>query len=435
MSLGNKQGIYDVLVVGAGAAGMLSAGKAAQAGAKTLLLEKNEKVGRKIGITGKGRCNVTNLSELPEIIENIVTNDRFCYGALSRFLPRDLMELLENQGLKLKVERGNRVFPVSDKAFDVIDALRRYVTRCGAQLKTGEPMRSLKQNENGLWQVETSRDSYLAKSVVLATGGLSYTSTGSTGDGYVAAKKLGLTVTDLRPSLIPLCLKEDFCRDLMGLSLRNVRIRITQESPGETSKLVTEQFGEMLFTHFGVSGPIILTAASYLQAYCRKKHMSCEAGNFVLHVDLKSALSEETLDRRIQRDFEKYHGRYLAGALEDLLPKRLTGMMARILLGKGASAKRAGELSREERLKLVQLLKDWRFHIVGTRPLEEAIVTMGGVDVHEVAPSTMMVKNRPGLFIAGELLDVDALTGGFNLQLAFATGAAAGQGAAVYARR
>lgn len=421
--------IYDVIVIGAGAAGLMAAGKAAEAGARTLLLEKNPKVGRKIGITGKGRCNVTNACDERSFMENIVTNPRFLYSALGRMAAKDVMALLEKQGVPLKVERGNRVFPVSDRAFDIIDGLLRYVKRAGAKVQTGETVQKIVPRRDGLFLVKTEEQLLEAASVVLATGGLSYPATGSTGDGHRMAKELGLELVPGVPGLIPFTVQEDWCRELMGVSLKNAAVYITQ---GPEGKRIYEDFGEMLFTHFGVSGPVILSAASRMQAYLRKKKLTFREAALCLHIDLKSGLTPEMLDERLRRDFEKYRGRNFQNALDDLLPRKMIPVMVR-LSGIPRDQKVSG-ITKQQRAQLRRLLKDLRLTITGTRPLEEAIVTMGGIAVKQLQPATMMVKQIPGLFAAGELLDIDALTGGFNLQLAFATGAAAGEAAAKFAQ-
>ena len=419
---------WDVIVIGGGAAGLLAAGSAAEAGAKTLLLEKNDKVGRKIVITGKGRCNVTNAAEPKAFMENIVTNPRFLYSALSRFGSEELRKLIEDHGTKLKVERGERVFPGSDRSFDIVDALLKYVKGSGAQIHTGEAMISLNVRGDGSFAVKTNREERVAKSVVIATGGLSYPTTGSTGDGHKVLEGLGLDVTDLRPSLIPFTVREAWCSELMGLSLRNIAVSITGQGK---SKPLFEDFGEMLFTHFGVSGPVILSGASRMQAWLRKKKLTYQEADLVLHIDLKPALSAEELDKRLQKDLETYAVKDYRNALDELLPRKLIPVFVRLSMID--PVKKAGDLTKEERQRIGRLLKDFTLHLTGTRPIEEAIVSMGGVSVKEMDPSTMMVKMIPGLFVAGELLDVDALTGGFNLQIAFSTGRAAGIGAAEYA--
>ena len=439
---------YDVIVIGAGAAGMLAAGKAAQAGARTLLLEKNEKVGRKIGITGKGRCNVTNACDDRTFMTNIISNPRFLYSALDRLSSQDVMDLLEENKVKLKVERGNRVFPVSDRSFDIIDGLLRFAKKAGAKVQTGETMlRIIPQYENTAkpqnkedgaadkaiqspthFLVQTDKQMLEARAVILTTGGLSYPVTGSNGDGHRVAKALGVDIVPGVPGLIPLTTKETWCKDMMGVSLKNTGIRITLGPEGKT---VYEDFGEMLFTHFGVSGPMILSAASHLQAYLRKKKQTFAQADFCLHIDLKTGLDSDALDLRLQRDFEKYNTRNFGNALDDLLPRKMIPVMVK--LTQIPAQQKVSDISKEQRRRLGRLLKDLRLTVTGTRPLEEAIVTMGGIAVKEVQPSTMMIKKVPGLFAAGELLDIDALTGGFNLQLAFSTGAAAGEAAAEYA--
>lgn len=445
---------YDVIVIGAGAAGLLAAGKAAQAGARTLLLEKNEKVGRKIGITGKGRCNVTNACDDRTFMANIISNPRFLYSALDRLSSQDVMDLLEENKVKLKVERGNRVFPVSDRSFDIIDGLLRFAKKAGAKVQTGEsmlrvipqyaakPQEAEVDNTDAAVQnadkkevvapsgflVQTDKQMLEARCVILTTGGLSYPVTGSNGDGHRVAKALGLDMVPGVPGLIPLTTKETWCRDMMGVSLKNTGIRITLEPEGKT---VYEDFGEMLFTHFGVSGPMILSAASHLQAYLRKKKQTFAQADFCLHIDLKTGLDSDALDQRLQRDFEKYNTRNFGNALDDLLPRKMIPVMVK--LTQIPAQQKVSDISKEQRKRLGRLLKDLRLTVTGTRPLEEAIVTMGGIAVKEVQPSTMMIKKVPGLFAAGELLDIDALTGGFNLQLAFSTGAMAGEAAAEYA--
>lgn len=438
---------YDVIVIGAGAAGLMAAGKAAQAGARTLLLEKNAKVGRKIGITGKGRCNVTNACDSRTFMENIVSNPRFLYSALDRLGSQDIINLLEAHKTPLKVERGNRVFPVSDRSFDIIDGLLRYAQKSGAKVQTAETVRRIlpqyaaqPQKDDGPnpdaivrspehFLVQTDQQTLDARCVVLTTGGLSYPATGSTGDGHRMAKELGLELIPGVPGLIPLTTQESWCRDMMGVSLKNAAIRITLGPEGKT---IYEDFGEMLFTHFGVSGPMILSASSRLQGYLRKKKLSFEAAHFCLHIDLKSGLDAEALDRRLQRDFDKYRARSFVNALDDLLPRKMIPVMVR--LTEIPPRQKVSDLSREQRKRLGKLLKDLRLTITGTRPLEEAIITMGGIAVKEVQPATMMIQKVPGLFAAGELLDIDALTGGFNLQLAFSTGAVAGEAAAAWAQ-
>ena len=422
----------DLIVIGAGAAGMMAAGTAAREGLRTLLIEKNTKVGRKIGITGKGRCNLTNACDEKTFIENVVTNPRFMYSSIRLCPPSEVMELVEKEGTRLKVERGDRVFPASDRAFDVIDALHAFTRKSGARILTGKTVSGIQHKGNSFEVLLSDGQKEKARAVILSTGGLSYPTTGSTGDGHRMAEELGLRVIAGRPSLIPLMSPDSFCRDLMGLSLKNVGVRLVDESSGKP-QLIHSDFGEMLFTHFGISGPVVLTASSYLSQYLRKQKKEVSQLSLVFHIDLKNALDPETLDQRLIRDFQKYSTRDFSNALADLLPKRLIPVIVR--MSKIERDKKAGQISREERLRLGALLKDFPVRITGTRPLEEAIITSGGIDVAEILPGTMMVRKIPGLFVAGELIDVDALTGGFNLQTAFATGKTAGLGAAAYVKQ
>ena len=412
----------DIAVIGGGAAGLMAAGRAASLGARVLLLEQNEKIGRKIGITGKGRCNVTNACDLRTFMDQVVTNGRFLYSALNRLDPAGMMALLEKEGVPLKTERGSRVFPVSDCSFDIVDALGRYARQNGGRLMTGTAVRSIRPTGEGFC-LDTDGETVEARRVILATGGKSYSVTGSRGDGLTWAAQLGHAIVDCRPGLIPLTVQEDWVPELMGLSLKNTALYF--ETGG---KKIYEDFGEMLFTHFGVSGPMILSGSSRLQQYLRRKGLTWKEAGIRLHLDLKSALSAEELDRRLIREMEAAPGKSFRNFLGTLLPQKLIGVFIR-LTGIPAE-RRAADLDREERKNLGRLLKDLVITVTGTRPLEEAIITMGGVAVKEVDPGTMESKKCPGLFLAGELLDVDALTGGFNLQIAFSTGYAAGEGAA-----
>ena len=417
----------EVIVIGAGAAGMLAAGKAARQGVNVILLEKNQKVGRKIGITGKGRCNCTNDCDEREFLENVVTNPRFLYSSIHQFTPEDTRELLRENGLETKVERGRRVFPVTDRSFDVIDALLRFVKTSGAKVMTEQEVQKVMVEKDGSFTLHTKDNTFHTKALILATGGISYPSTGSTGDGLRFCEGFGLEVLDLKPALIPLTVKESFCKDLMGLTLKNVKVTYTL---GEKGKTIYEDFGEMLFAHFGVTGPTVLSASSYLQQYLRKKHLTFQEADFHLHIDLKSALTEEMLDLRVRKDLEKHHLKTMQGALEELLPVRLIKVVLQI--AKIDPKTMAAQLKKDERARLVHTLKDLTLSLSGTRPIEEATVTQGGVNVKELDPSTMMVKTIPGLFLAGEMVDVDALTGGYNLQIAFSTGALAGTAAAKF---
>ncbi len=404
-----------VLVIGGGAAGLLAAGTAAQRGHEVTILERNERPARKVMITGKGRCNLTNHCTLiNELVAQVPTNGRFLHGAFSRFMPQDIMELVEAEGVELKIERGNRVFPVSDKAVDIVDALVRFATKNGAKLRQGRAT-ALLLEDGAVKGVKTEDgDTIFADRVIIATGGMSYPLTGSTGDGYTLAKQAGHTIADPKPSLVPLVCHEGFCSDLQGLSLRNVAITVRDMT---NYKEVYTDFGEMLFTHFGVSGPMILSASTHLRPM--------EKGRYEIHIDLKPALSHEQLDARVQREFLAASNKNFINALDSLLPKKLVPVIVR-LCGVKPSLK-VNQVTREMRGRLVNLLKDLKVTVNGFRPIEEAIVTSGGVHVKEVDPKTMQSKLCEGLYFAGEVLDVDAYTGGFNLQIAFSTGHLAGE--------
>ena len=404
-----------VLVIGGGAAGLLAAGTAAQRGHEVTILERNERPARKVMITGKGRCNLTNHCTLiNELVAHVPTNGRFLHGAFSRFMPQDIMELVEAEGVELKIERGNRVFPVSDKAVDIVDALVRFATKNGAKLRQGRATALLLENGAVRGVKTEDGDTIFADRVIVATGGMSYPLTGSTGDGYTLAKQAGHTIADPKPSLVPLVCHEGFCSDLQGLSLRNVAITVRDMT---NYKEVYTDFGEMLFTHFGVSGPMILSASTHLRPM--------EKGRYEIHIDLKPALSHEQLDARVQREFLAASNKNFINALDSLLPKKLVPVIVR-LSGVKPSLK-VNQVTREMRGRLVNLLKNLKVTVNGFRPIEEAIVTSGGVHVKEVDPKTMQSKLCEGLYFAGEVLDVDAYTGGFNLQIAFSTGHLAGE--------
>lgn len=404
-----------VLVIGGGAAGLLAAGTAAQRGHAVTILERNERPARKVMITGKGRCNLTNHCTLiNELVAQVPTNGRFLHGAFSRFMPQDIMELVENEGVELKIERGNRVFPVSDKAVDIVDALVRFATKNGAKLRQGRATALLLENGAVTGVKTEDGETIFADRVIVATGGMSYPLTGSTGDGYTLAKQAGHTIADPKPSLVPLVCHEGFCSDLQGLSLRNVAITVRDKT---NYKEVYTDFGEMLFTHFGVSGPMILSASTHLRPM--------EKGRYEIQIDLKPALSYEQLDARVQREFLAASNKNFINALDSLLPKKLVPVVVR-LCGVKPSLK-VNQVTREMRGRLVNLLKNLTVTVNGFRPIEEAIVTSGGVHVKEVDPKTMQSKLCEGLYFAGEVLDVDAYTGGFNLQIAFSTGHLAGE--------
>ncbi len=420
----------DIIIVGGGASGLMAAGTAAERvsasgrAPKVLLLEKNEKVGRKLAITGKGRCNLTNACDSREFMANIVTGGRFMYSALSRFSCRELCELIEAQGVPLKVERGMRVFPESDSAYDIVDALLRYARRAGASVRTSCQVLSVQRDEEG-FLLSDGQESYRTRALVLATGGISYPLTGSTGEGHVFAGELGHTVSPLLPALVPLTVRESWPKEMLGLTLKNTGVFV--EIGG---KKVFEDFGELMFTPFGVSGPTAITASSCLQSLLRARGQSFEEAGPILHLDLKPALSEEELDVRLQRELAENAQKSFRQILSGLLPQKAVPVYLKLC---GIPAEKKGaEISRAERRTLLKLLKDLTLHLNGTRGPEEAIITMGGVKTAEIDPKTMQSKCCPGLFLAGELLDIDALTGGFNLQLAFSSGRAAGEGAASY---
>ena len=404
-----------ILVVGAGPAGMMAAIKAAENGAEVTLLEKMKKPGRKMMITGKGRCNITNAADVPEIIRNIHGNGRFLNSSMRAFDNQDVICFFEGQGVPTKVERGNRVFPVSDKAQDVVDAMVQRLHELGVTIETEVAVKDLLTQEGRIVGVRAQTGAiYKADAVIVCVGGASYPGTGSTGDGYAMAEAVGHTTVPVRPSLVPLVTEEEWVKDVQGLSLRNVRgtLRVDGEK-------VQEMFGEMMFTHYGVTGPIILSMSRMASEYL------ADDSHFVeLSLNLKPALSQEKLDARVQRDFEKYQRKQLGNALVDLLPHKL---IAPVLDSAFLAAdKPVHQITLEERHRLVETLQDLTLVIAGTRPLAEAIVTVGGVSVKEINPKTMESKLVPGLYFAGEVTDVDAYTGGYNLQAAFSMGAAAG---------
>ncbi|MEG0371972.1 MAG: NAD(P)/FAD-dependent oxidoreductase [Clostridium sp.] len=402
----------SVIVVGAGPAGMMAAIKAAEKGHRVTLIEKNEKIGKKMFITGKGRCNVTSNKDIEDIIKNIPGNGVFMYSSLYTFTNQDVMDMIEAKGVKLKVERGDRVFPESDKSSDIIKCFDKYLYENRVKILFGANVTDIIVNDgHACGVIINNRDRLECESLIIATGGISYPLTGSTGDGYDILKKHGHTITDIKPSLIPLVTREKFVQDLMGLSLKNVEINIKHKG-----KSIHKDFGEMLFTHFGLSGPLVLSASRKISDILPKE--------VEFYIDLKPALSEEELDKRIVKDFEKNNNKQFKNALDDLLPKKLIPVVIS-LLGIDEN-KQINIVTKEERRNIVTLIKNFKLTIISTRPIAEAIITRGGVSVKEVDPSTMESKLIKGLFIAGELLDVDALTGGFNMQIAFSTGYCAG---------
>lgn len=404
-----------VIIVGGGAAGMMAAISAAKQGHQALLLEQNEKTGKKLFITGKGRCNVTNACETDKLFENVISNPKFLYSAFHGFDNRQVMTLLEEAGCLLKTERGERVFPVSDHSSDVLAALQRILKKSRVEIRLHTKVQGLLTRPDlcvcGVRLTDGAEES--ADAVILATGGLSYPSTGSIGDGYRMAKEVGHTVKDCVPSLVSLKVSEDWCKSLQGLSLKNINMMML-----DGKKKIYEGFGEMLFTHSGVSGPLVLSASSFY-GKCRKKE------EVLLELDLKPALTAEQLDKRILRDFEENQNKQFKNSLNGLFPSKLIPVMT--ALSDIAPDKKIHEVTREERKKLTELTKHLRLHVTGTGDWSEAVITQGGISVKEVNPSTMESKIVKGLYFAGEILDVDALTGGFNLQIAWSTGYLAGK--------
>ena len=407
-----------VIVIGAGAAGMMAAGQAASNGASVTLLECNSRPGRKLMITGKGRCNVTNACTLlNELMDFIPSNGRFLYSAFSKMMPYDVMDFFESRGVPVKIERGNRVFPESDKAVDIVDALNGFCNANGVSRLEERAMALLQENGRICGVKCESGNVYSADAVIVATGGLSYPLTGSTGDGYTLAKQVGHNIIRPQPSLVPLETTENWVREVQGFALKNVRITVFDTK--KYSEVYTD-FGEMLFTHFGISGPIVLSASAHLP--------NMEPERYQLYIDLKPALSHEQLDARILRDFAEMPNKALANALSKLLPKSIIPVVVR--LSAIPSDLRVNQITRDDRQALGALIKELPLTLHKKRPIEEAIVTAGGVDVTQVNPKTMESIILPGLYFAGEVLDVDAYTGGFNLQIAFATGNLAGCSAA-----
>lgn len=403
-----------IAVIGAGAAGMMAAYRAASLGGNVTVFEKNSMAGKKIRITGKGRCNITNACSNEEFIRNIPTNSRFMYSSLNGFSPWDTIEFFESQGLKTKIERGNRVFPVSDKASDVAVTLQKAASKAGAVF-SGHKVESI-EAENGVVTgiVLDSGEKREFQRVIIATGGKSYPLTGSTGDGYRFAESLGHSIVPLKPSLVPLESYDSFCRDMQGLSLKNTGMKVIDEDSG---KEVYKDFGEMLFTHFGISGPMVLSAGANIKNPDKKR--------YTVYLDLKPALSEEKLNQRLLRDFEKNINKAVSNSLGELLPRKMIPVVLK-RWGVPFDTK-CNSITREQRAALVKLLKGFSVRVKGFRPIEEAIVTSGGVSVKEINPSTMESRIVKGLYFAGEVIDVDGYTGGFNLQIAFSTGWAAGE--------
>ena len=398
---------YDGIVIGGGPAGMFAAITAAQRGQKVLLLERNDRLGKKLLITGKGRCNVTNNCDLDEVLKNVPRNGRFLYSALNACPPGKMMDFFATAGCELKTERGNRVFPVSDRSQSVLEALQREMRRAGVEIRT-DRVKEILTKDGAVSGVRGQNATYGCQWVILATGGLSYPTTGSTGDGYAMAEQLGHTIVPAQGSLVPLETEGADAPDMQGLSLRNVDVKLID---AKGKKLFTD-FGELLFTHFGVSGPTVLSASAHLKGeHCR------------LVIDMKPALDEGKLDARILRDLEMYKNRSMENALTDLLPRSMIPVVLRRL--DIDPTMQANSLTKQQRRSLVELLKAFSLTITGKRPVAEAIITSGGVKVGEIDPKTMQSKLVPGLYFAGEIIDCDAYTGGFNLQIAWSTAYAA----------
>ena len=403
---------YDGIVIGGGPAGMFAAITAAEQGSRVLLVEKNDRLGKKLLITGKGRCNVTNHCDEREVLQNIPRNGRFLFSAMAAYPPEKTIQFFETNGCPLKTERGNRVFPVSDKAASVLDCLKDQLRKKRVTVQTAK-VKSILTEDGTCVGIETDKEKIFANWVLLATGGASYPTTGSTGDGYAMAAKLGHTVIPAEGSLVPLETAGQDCQDMQGLSLRNVGVKLLNAK----GKVLYKDFGELLFTHFGVSGPTVLSASAHL------KGEGC-----ILFLDLKPALDEGKLDDRILRDLEMYQNRSMENALTDLLPRSMIPVVLRRL--EIDPNLQANSLKKQQRRSLVELLKNFTVEIRGKRPVAEAIITSGGIKVSEIDPKTMESKIVPGLYFAGEIIDCDAYTGGFNLQIAWATAYAAGLAAA-----
>lgn len=417
-----------VIVIGGGPAGMMSAIASAESGNNVVILEKMERLGRKLLITGKGRCNITSSLPIDEFIQNTPGNGQFLYSCFKNFTNEDIINFLKSEGLEVKEERGNRIFPITDKSLDVLKCFEKRLKELKVKIEFNTKVVEIKQKQNKLQviTVETNKEKEIktleAEKVILATGGKSYPLTGSTGDGYQIAKKLGHTVTPIKPSLVPLeshNIKE--CKNLQGLSLKNVEIKLQDTSKNKT---IYEDFGEMLFTHFGVSGPIILSGSAHLVRYKNIDEL-LKNKKIILKIDFKPALSEEKLDARILRDFNEFKNKQFKNSLDKLLPQKLIPIIIeRTMIN---PEKKVNEITKKERKVLVNLLKDFEISIKGFRPIEEAIITSGGINTKEINPKTMESKLVKGLYFAGEIIDVDSYTGGFNLQIAYSTGYTAGK--------
>lgn len=411
------------VIIGGGPAGIMAAisAKENHPEDEVVILEKNNTLGRKLLITGKGRCNITSSLNIDEFIKNIPGNGMFMFSAFKNYTNTDIIKLLQKNGVETKEERGNRVFPLSDKSRDVLEALERELKRLNVIIKLNCEVKKINKIENTFF-VDTNIDQIKADKLIIATGGKSYPLTGSTGDGYLFAKWFGHTITDIKPSLVPLEIRENNeCKNMQGLSLRNVSIKIKDI---ENNKQIYEDFGEMLFTHFGISGPIILSSSAHLIRYKNIESL-LKNGKIKIYIDLKPALSVEQLNLRILRDFEKEKNKEFRNSLFELLPRKIIDYI--ISQSKINPCKKVNEITKQERLELVKQIKQVEFTIKGTRPIEEGIITSGGINIKEINPSTMESKLVKGLYFAGEVIDVDAYTGGFNLQIAYSTGYTAGK--------
>lgn len=401
----------QIVVIGGGAAGLMAAVIAGREGARVILLEKMNMVGKKMGITGKGRCNITNSADISDFIKNTPGNGKFLYGAYERFSNVDLLALLHEWGLKTKVERGGRVFPESDSALEVRNLFMKMLKKYNVTVHLNEAVTKIVTKDNVVTGVVTTKESYACEAVIIATGGASYPLTGSTGDGYRLAEGVGHSITDIRPSLVPIVTEESWVKDIMGLSLRNVEVSIVSKE-----KVQAKMFGEMMFTHFGVTGPTILSLSHTVGKLLRKK----KTAPIAVSINLKPALTAEVLDKRLQKDFDLYSKKQLANGMKDLLPSNLIPII--ISLAKLDPAKPINQITKEERQRLCHVLQHMTLTVKGLRPVEEAIVTAGGISLKEFNPKTMESKLVKGLYGAGEVLDIDAFTGGYNLQAAFSTG-------------
>ena len=432
----------NVIVIGGGPAGMMAAIASAENGNNVILLEKKERLGRKLLITGKGRCNITSSLPIEEFIQNIPGNGQFLYSAFKNYINNDIINFLNEEGLEVKEERGNRIFPVTDKSLDVLKCFTKKLKELNVKIEYNMKVTEIvPRDEDGKLKVKVVKNkentsgnlnecytkeknnirTFETDKVILATGGKSYPLTGSTGDGYEVVRKLGHTVTKIRPSLVPLeAFEQNMCKDLQGLSLRNVNIELKNK---ENNKIIYQDFGEMLFTHFGVSGPTILSGSAHLVRYKNIDEL-LKNKKIVLNIDFKPALSEEKLDERILRDFAEFKNKQFKNSLDKLLPQKLIPV---IIERSGINPnKKVNEINKKERHRLVNLLKNFEVTIRGFRPIDEAIVTSGGINIKEINPKTMESKLVDGLYFAGEIIDVDAYTGGFNLQIAYSTGYTAG---------